>query len=106
MSQRFFAGQTKPGATAWQQYPSGTGIFVDVDTSAGKFSTTPVYVTSLAGISHHWATTGSGSVYKPTSTGFRIYIRWADGKPMTPDDIAGFAWHINWIGIETIADAT
>jgi hypothetical protein len=99
--QKFFAGQTKPGATAWQDYPNGTGVFVDVDTSGGHFATTPIYLSSLGGISHHWATTGATSIYNATATGFRIYIRWADGKPMSRDDAYAHGWFVNWVGIET-----
>jgi hypothetical protein len=40
-TQRIASGQTPPGATAWQVY-SATGIFVDIDTTAGKFSSAPV----------------------------------------------------------------
>ena len=104
MAQRIFAGQTPPGATKWQQYPNNTGVFVDVDTSAAKFASTPIYVASIGGRQSHWDTTGASSVYKPKPTGFQIYIRWRDGKPMTLDQIEGFAWHINWIGVETTTD--
>ncbi len=107
--QRFFAGQTKPGATAWQDYPNGTGVYVDVDTSGGGFSTAPVYLTSLGGISHHWATTGGSSIYPIPDgtplTGFRIYVRWADdGIPMSKDDAYAHGWFINWMGIETATE--
>jgi hypothetical protein len=104
MAQRIFAGQTPPGATKWQQYSSGNGVFVDVDTSAAKFTTTPIYVASLGGRTSHWDTTGGSSIYKPTPTGFQIYIRWRENKPMTPVQIGGFAWHVNWIGVETTND--
>jgi hypothetical protein len=102
MAQRMFAGQTPPGATKWKQYPNGTGIFVDVDTSAAKFATTPVCVASIGGTQSHWDTTGASSIYKPTPIGFQIYIRCRKKKSMTLKEIGGFAWHINWIGVETI----
>ena len=98
---RIASGKTTPGSTAWQQYPGGAGVFVDVDTSSGKFSSTPVYTTSIGGNSSHWATTGATSIYFPKPTGFRVYVRWADGSPLTPATANGFQWHINWIGMET-----
>jgi len=98
---RIASGQTKPGSTAWQVY-SPAGIMVDVNTSAGKFSTVPVYVTSIGGKSGHWATTGATSVYLATATGFRIYVRLSNGAALTPAiaNDNGNQWHINWIGME------
>lgn len=96
---RIASGKTTPGATAWQVY-SPNGIFVDVNTSAGKFPAAPVYVTSIGGISSHWATTGATSVYSATATGFRVYVRWVDGSPLTPAQANSLQWHINWIGME------
>jgi hypothetical protein len=97
------SGRTTPGSTAWQKYPppSGTtGIFVDVDTSAAGFSGTPLYYTSIGGNSSHWATTGATSIYQPTATGFRVYVRWADGASLTPAQANGYQWHINWLGMQ------
>ncbi len=98
---RIASGSTPPGATAWQQYPGGAGVFVDIDTSAARFSTTPVYITSIEGTSSHWATTGATSIYFATPTGFRVSVRWVNGNPLTPAQANGFQWHINWIGMET-----
>jgi hypothetical protein len=100
---RIASGRTTPGATAWQQYapPANTGVFVDVDTTAGRFSATPVYITSIGGNTSHWATTGATSIYSATANGFRVYVRWANGSPLTPAQANGFQWHINWIGMET-----
>ncbi|SEA38201.1 hypothetical protein SAMN05660964_01454 [Thiothrix caldifontis] len=98
---RIASGRTTPGATDWRVYTTAPGgIVVDVNTSSGHFSTTPVYITSLGGDSSHWATTGATSVYVPTATGFRVYVRWSDGRPITPAEANGFKWHINWIGME------
>ena len=76
---RIASGRTQPGETAWQQYENDAGIFVDVDTTAARLTDTPVYVTSIGGDSHHWATTGATSIYNATATGFRVYVRWANG---------------------------
>jgi hypothetical protein len=102
---RIASGKTTPGQTAWQQYQGGNGIFVDVNTTAGNFSAAPVYITSIGGISSHWNTTGATSIY-PTPPAadlrisFRVYVRWADGSPLTPAQANGFQWHINWVGME------
>jgi len=89
------SGRTEPGATNWQVY-SPTGIFVDVDTSSAGFRIGAIYVTSLGGNSSHWATTGGTSIYTPTATGFRVYVRWVDGGPLTPAQANQLGWHINW----------
>ena len=59
---RIASGQTPAGATAWQVF-SSSGIFVDIDTTAGKFSSVPVYTTSIGGRTNHWSTTGATSIY-------------------------------------------
>jgi hypothetical protein len=104
-TQRIASGQTPQGATAWQVY-SPSGIMVDIDTSAGKFSSVPVYITSIGGRTRHWSTTGASSIYPTppalhaTATGFRVYVRWANGGPLTPAMAISYGWHINWIGME------
>jgi hypothetical protein len=101
---RVTAGSTPKGQTAWQAYIVNgipRGIFVDVDTSAGSFTTDPIYVTSLAGNNRHWATSGGSCPYTPTTTGFRIYVRWIDNAtPPTPQSANADGWHINWIAYE------
>jgi len=95
-AQRIRCGSTT--SSAWKKY-SSSGVFVDVDTKSAGFSSTPTYVASLAGSTHHWATTGGSSIYNPTKDGFRIYVRWADGKPLTPADAKRTGWHVTWVGI-------
>ena len=85
----------------WQPYGSNTGIFVEVDTSAARFSNVPVYITSLLGNNEHWGTTGGSSVYSPTARSFRVYVRWFDGHALTPKIAKDRGWRIGWIGIET-----
>ena len=94
------AGSTTPGSTSWQPYSGNTGIFLDVDTSAAKFTSTPRFFVTLGGNSSHWSTTGATSIYNATSTGFRIYVRWSDGSSLTPAQANGFQWHVNWLGVE------
>jgi hypothetical protein len=71
-----------------------------VDTSAGKFTSAPKYFASIGGNSSHWGTTGATSIYTPSSTGFRIYLRWSDGNTLTPAQANSFQWHVNWFGVE------
>jgi hypothetical protein len=92
-------GSTPAGNTAWQQYPGGEGVYVDVDTSSAGFTTTPIYITSIGGTSSHWGTTGATSIYSPTPTGFRVYVRWSTGGSLTPDVANQYEWHINWIAV-------
>jgi hypothetical protein len=95
------SGSTTPGSTNWQTYTGSTpGIYLDVDTSAGKFTTTPKYFTSLGGDSSHWATTGVTSIYTPSPTGFRVYVRWSDSSALTPEQANDLKWHVNWLGVE------
>jgi zinc metalloprotease ZmpB len=94
------SGSTTPGSTNWQPYTGNTGVFLDVDTSAGKFASTPHYFATLGGNSSHWATTGATSIYNPTPNGFRVYVRWSDGSSLTPAQANSFQWHITWLGVE------
>jgi hypothetical protein len=88
-------GRTPVGNTAWQPY--ATGIFVDVDTSFAGFTQTPLYITSLGGNGAQWETTGATSIYQPTPTGFRVYVRLSSGASLTPAFANQYGWHINWI---------
>jgi hypothetical protein len=90
-------GSTPSGNTVWQQF--NDGIFVDVDTSSAGFTTTPIYITSLGGTSHHWSTTGATSIYIPTPKGFRVYLRESTGGSLTPAFANQKEWHINWIAV-------
>jgi hypothetical protein len=92
-------GSTPVGNTAWQPYPGGEGIFLDVDTSSAGFTTTPIYITSLGGRVGHWWTTGATSIYAPTPTGFRVYVRYSTGGLLTPAEANENGWHINWIAV-------
>lgn len=101
---RVGAGKTAPGQD-WQLYGQ-EGVFIDVDTTSACFAGAPVYTTSLSstGGSQLWAV-GAGSVYSPTATGFRIYLRWVDdakrgGKQLTPEEAERLGFYINWIGVD------
>jgi hypothetical protein len=96
-------GATPAGSTDWRRYEGEMpGIYVDVDTSAAAFETTPHYVASLAGRTHHWLTTGGSCIYDPLPIGFRIYVRYFDSSAenMTPEFANEAEWHVTWIGVE------
>jgi hypothetical protein len=97
---RISCGNTTPGSTNWQPYSGNTGVYLDIDTSTGKFTTTPRYFTTMGGNSSHWATTGVTSIYNAAPTGFRVYVRWSDGSSLTPAQANSLRWHINWLGVE------
>ena len=99
MGIKIASGSTTPGSTNWQAYGTN-GLYLDVDTSAGKFTTAPRYFTSIGGSSSQWATTGATSIYNATPTGFRVYVRFSDGSAITPAQANSFQWHINWLGVE------
>ncbi|MQY13494.1 hypothetical protein SRB5_36420 [Streptomyces sp. RB5] len=97
-SQRIAAGRTRPGE-GWQQYYC-CGIYLDVDTSSAHFSGRPVYTSSIGGEGNQWELTGTSAIYSPTATGFRIYLRWSSGAPITPAVAADRRWYVNWIGVD------
>jgi hypothetical protein len=90
------SGTTAAGV-GWRAYGT-TGITIVVDTSSAQFSHTPTYVTSLGGSSAQWQTTGGSSVYYPTRTSFQVFVRFYDGRVLTPEYAASVGWRINWIG--------
>src|SRR5215212_4910305 len=51
------SGKTPQGSTAWQQYPGGAGVFVDINTSSAGFTALPQYYTSIgvttSSLGHH-----------------------------------------------------
>ncbi|NET06547.1 MAG: hypothetical protein F6K09_14815 [Merismopedia sp. SIO2A8] len=93
------AGQTTPGATNWMVYEDNS-IYVEVDTTDADFSNTPIYITSLGGDGAHFTTVGASSIYKPTPTSFRIFLKKISGADLTPDFANEMKWYINWIGID------
>ncbi|HLL03629.1 MAG TPA: S8 family peptidase [Myxococcaceae bacterium] len=81
-----------PAGVGWQQY-SDEGIYLDVDTASCGFSSTPLYFTSLGGVTWHWMAKGATSIYSETPSGFRVYIYYPG---MTPTLANQLGWHLNW----------
>ena len=88
------SGDTGKGITNWQPYQEG--ILVNVDTSNANFKTTPHYVVSLHGDSLHWLTTGGSEIYDASSNGFKVYVRFSDGRDLKPETAHNGRWHIVW----------
>lgn len=96
-------GSTPPGSTDWKLYQDKPGaLFVEVDTTGSGFTSTPTYFTSLGGLNQHWDLVGMSSVYSPTATGFRVYIKTPTGAAkdwFTVENANKRGWHVNWFGI-------
>ena len=101
------SGQTS--TNDWVDYGSG-GIYIDVDTSAANFTTTPHYLVALHGNGYQWRVSGINAIYNETPTGFRVYLAWADNDGHSPSNPqnplrANFAtsrgWYMKWTGIES-----
>src|SRR5512139_2749135 len=92
------AGGHTPVGLGWQAYGNG-GLYIDVDTSSARFSSTPIYFTSIGGGSDHWRTTGANAIYSPSPKGFRVYVRMSNGEALSPLDAYNLGWYINWIGL-------
>jgi hypothetical protein len=90
---RICTGRTTEGSTNWLQYNTD-GIYVDIDTSACDFTSTPIYISNLAGNGDNWTATGGSSPYSRTATDFRIYVYYPG---MTPAAANNKGWHINWM---------
>lgn len=112
---RIRAGRTEPGNTNWKAgevsdeiQPEGAAIlappqlYVDVDTSAAEFSTTPVYVISVGGDAYQFGLQGTSTIYRATKREFRVWVRFIFGYTydLTPEFANKNRWHVNWIGIE------
>jgi hypothetical protein len=96
--QHVAAGSTEPGK-GWAYDAANRGIYIDVDTKHAGFTHTPVYVTSIGGTERHLATTGGCCVYAPTRHSFRVWLRYADGNPISVNEALVGGWHVNWIAV-------
>jgi hypothetical protein len=92
---RVVVGKTDPQQTAWAQY-NDSGIYVDIDTSAAGFSSTPYYFTSLGGHTNNWMAQGVTSIYEPTAKGFRVHVGHLN---LTAAKAKEWGWYINWVAI-------
>lgn len=97
---RIAMGRTTMNKTNWIKYDDvADSIYVNVNTSGAKFSSTPYYFAILGG-SNHWLAQGVSSIYDQSSNGFKIYVRDTEEK-ITAEKANQLGWHIQWIGIGT-----
>jgi hypothetical protein len=92
-------GQTTPGSN-WVQNDANS-IYIDVDTSScSDHINTPLYFTALTGLGQTWDTIGATSIYSPTPTGFRVYVK---QNGITPAGASLNKWAINWAAAPSAA---
>ncbi len=84
------AGRTEIGA--WQPDKDGVA-HVDIDTSHCGLTGDPLYFTSLGGDASHWAARGVTSIYRSSSSGFRVVVL----RSRAPELADSAAWHVNWM---------
>jgi hypothetical protein len=72
--QNNYCAGISPYASIWQLY-STDGIMMNIDTSNCSFNSTPLYFTSVSGISSHWGLADYGAIYVPTTNSFLIFAR-------------------------------
>eukprot|EP00937_MAST-01D_sp_MAST-1D-sp2_P004724 g4724.t1 len=63
----------------WRHTVDKKGLQLDVDTSQKRFAAvagaaTPSYVASVTTDFMHWRVTGAASIYRPTTSGFRLFL--------------------------------
>jgi hypothetical protein len=92
------SGNTPSDGTGWVQF-GANGLYIDVDISGCSFAAVPRILTSLEGTSTHWELTGVTSIYNATTTGFTVYVRFANGAAVSTADADNWDWHINWMAI-------
>ncbi|MFE7612350.1 hypothetical protein [Streptomyces celluloflavus] len=97
-TQQVWSGATKPG-DGWTDADSS--IYINVDTSAGKFKSTPTYVASLTFSKDEggaFEITGLSSIYEPSPKGFTVHV--AKGKnKVTVDQAKDRNYAVNWVGV-------
>lgn len=80
----------------WLSYKN-EALQTKVDTTAGLYTDTPSYVTSITGRSHHWMVTGAGSIYDASPQSFGIFIDRAKDVQFAADH----DWRVNYIAYAT-----
>jgi len=88
------AGSTGRSTTDWT-YHTSESIYEDVDISDCGFITIPTVTTSIEGKGNHWMASGTSSIYKVTTTSFRLYLYHSTkiGKAEQHE------WNVEWIAV-------
>jgi hypothetical protein len=97
------AGEGLYLAAKKQYIPSGTGLYIDIDTSSSGFKHTPTYISAVTTASLKW--TLSGATVQSVSCGscsmqsiFRLYI----GRTQSVKFAKSNQWVVNYVGFEAI----
>jgi hypothetical protein len=94
-------GITIKGSTGWRtsglEGHAAHLLYVDVDTIANGFRSTPTYFTALHAKESEYPSLGATMVFRPTEKGFRVYIKTDD--LVTPIDAEDRGWQISFIGV-------
>ncbi|CAF1019291.1 unnamed protein product [Adineta ricciae] len=86
--------------TLWQLFTTA-GITITIDTTICYFNSTPLYFTSMAGVSYHWVATGYTAIYDAQNNSFTIYAQSAE-YPNNTILLAlsqTYTWNVNWFGL-------
>jgi len=67
-------GPESPSSNLTSHLYGTSGLYINIDTSDCDFDETPRYLASVVGDTAHWQLMGVNSIYKPTASGFRIYV--------------------------------
>ena len=110
------AGQTEQGRTGWIDWKAGEqrlGVYVEVDTSAARFRSTPQYVAHVVGDRHVVAGSGQllvlmrtiAAVVSATPTRFTLQTRVQIEQSSVaianlPQLLEALQWHVVWMGLE------
>ena len=74
---------------------------MQINTSQCAFPETPLYFTSISGMSNHWTLFGYGAIVQPTNESFQIYgrsILAGIGAKQLYNSSQTDAWDVDWIG--------
>ena len=74
---------------------------MSVNTSRCNFTSTPLYIISLAGVTYHWDAGGYTTVSSPTPNSFQVYARPIDSRTILSlfNFSQVYKWSVNWFGI-------
>lgn len=88
----------------WKTAPEHKkAIMMDVDTTASKFPTMPSYVAAIwrGPITKTRALFGGSTVFKPSRTGFRVYVF---NSGVTAQAANLMEWQVNYVGFTKLVD--
>ena len=72
-----------------------------VDTRNCSFDSTPLYFTSMGGLSNHFALGGYTAIYNAKNNTFAVYVLplYTYANTLMLSDSQTYQWNLNWLGI-------